>query len=131
MRQFSITFVSMIFLLSIAACASPTPMTIPVPTVTPPIPRTATRVSPTLTPSQATPQATATQSANLRKDSIVFVAPLSADDSEVITQALENLSGVQDVQTNGQQFQVTYDSKQVTLSQIITVMKGFGFPIKE
>lgn len=131
MRQFSIVFVSILLLSSVPACAGPTATTMPIPlTASTPTRERVTSVLPTLTPSQATPQPTATTSANLKKDTIDLVAPLSADDAETVIQALQNLGGVQDVQTSGQQLLVIYDSNQITLADIFTVIKSFGIAVK-
>jgi copper chaperone CopZ len=136
MRYASIILVSIVLTLSVAACApAPTPTaTPPLPTATL-IPRTATSAAPTAAPSatpiQSAPSATAAASSNLRTDTIEFLAPLSEDDADPLIQGIQNLSGVKDAQTNGQQMQITYDPTKINIQQIIAAIENYGFEVKK
>ncbi len=142
-RGFSLRFIlGMLLAVISVACSQASP---PAPTAPPQSPsvapssstttlapsRIATLFPPTATPTKISVGVTATASSQLRMDILQFTTIISEDEVEPIVQTIRNLPGVKDVQTGGQELQVTYDPEQVSRKQFITIIEAHGFHVKE
>jgi len=110
------------------AAPSATAAIVPATTTATSVPATpAPRPTATSVPAASTPS----PAVKLQTDNFEFTVPVTEDDLGPIIAAFENLSGVTDVQGGGNGIQVTYDPQMVSHKQLVDLIAGYGFHVKE
>lgn len=108
----------------------PTNTTLPnTPTLTPTsLPTAPTQTPmPTLMPTQPPPTLTPTPSGELKTDIIHFAGVQFPENLEVMRQDISFLSGIRDVQVGYENVEVTYNPEQVSLEEIMKLIRNHGF----